>query len=443
MLTIDKERQKQSFKQKITATLAQFLPIIVIKNFLIYSAGSIILRSISMVMTPFTLAMLSPSDYGFLSMMTSFNNILVIFSGFGLRQVFYLEFFHCDSSQRHTMVNTIIVIYLMLAIPLFCLLLYNAPLINTYCFMGNANTTLISIMLLYCFMYFFAELFYQVLQYQTKALHLTTLQTIVALLTITANLTFLYVLGWGVYGMMIGYTLGIATACLVGLHAYLHKKSFKFFNIARSLKQGSYYLKLGLPFIPSVLFGWVLASGDRWVLARYGTMHDVGIYSLADMFGSLYQVFILYPMSGSYLPYLFQKFAENKHDVAHIEQWNKKVMYISMVVALVLISIGFFICRPIIYWLLPMKYHEAINYIWFILVGHVFLMGSYFASALIQFHKKTTYLVFALCVPAVLNIVLNILLIPYFAIYGCVVATVIAYICYFLLTLWYNAKLNS
>ena len=163
------------------------------------------------------------------------------------------------------MVNTIIVIYLMLAIPLFCVLLYNAPLINAYCFMGNANTTLIFIMLLYCFMYFFAELFYQVLQYQTKALHLTTLQTIVALLTITANLTFLYVLGWGVYGMMIGYMLGIATACLVGLYAYLHKKSFKFFNIARSLKQGSYYLKLGLPFIPSVLFGWVLRSEERRV----------------------------------------------------------------------------------------------------------------------------------------------------------------------------------
>ena len=410
----------------------------VIKNFFIYSFGNIILRGISLFLAPITLTILNPSDYGLLALVNSFTSILAIFLGLGLRQVFSIEYFHHDSFSRRGMINDIISIYLFISIPALIMLGSFISLINQYIFLNSASYALIVISLVFCFIYFFAELFYQVLRYQEKAWYLTLLQTSIALLTIGLNLFFLCVLKWGVLSMIASYALGTLIACLIALKAYYQKIGLSNFYPTKSLKKMGYYLKFGFPFIPGVLFGWILASGDRWVLARYATLHDVGIYSLADTFGQLYQLLVLIPMSGSYLPHLFKRFADNKDNLASVEHWNRKNMYISMIGMSGLITGGYLILKPFLHWFLPIKYHESIDYIWFILMGYVFLMGTYFASSLIQFHKKTYFLAFSLFIPAIFNIILNIILIPYMAIYGCVIATLASYIVYFLITIWYN-----
>ncbi|MDZ4151762.1 lipopolysaccharide biosynthesis protein, partial [Methylicorpusculum sp.] len=320
----------------------------VIKNFLIYSSGTLVLKSISLVLMPFVLHVLPPAQYGLLSLSMSFTNILVIISGLGLRQTFGIEFFHGDSAARRRMANDIIALYLTINIPLFLLAILNLPLLNRFLFLGTASTTLMLLCLAYCFLQFFTELFYQLLRYQCKALTLTTLQIGTALATITLNLFFLYHFPWGTSGMLFGYVLGTLITFFVALRAYLQsgcvpanacaslKRNLSFSSLAGYLRttenmhKGFYYLRLSLPFIPGMLFNWVLVAGNRWLLARYGTLHDVGIYSLADTFGQLYYTLILYPMAGSYLPHLMHQFAQNKNDIAAVEHHNRRTMYLSM-----------------------------------------------------------------------------------------------------------------
>jgi O-antigen/teichoic acid export membrane protein len=427
-----------SVRKKILALLGLFTYSDLIKNFLIYSFGSIILRSISILLAPITLTLLSPSDYGLLSLVMSFTNIFVVFLGLGLRQVFSIEFFHHDEVGQKKIINDILAIYAVVSVPLIILMLFNLPSINSYIFMGAANNILISISLLFCFLYFFVELFYQVLQYQSKALQLTLLQTSIALITISCNLLFLYIFRYGVEGLMIGYIIGMIIVFFIALYNYIKNNYWNTFQFKKNIAKTSYYLKLGFPFMPSILFGWILSSGNRWFLARYASLHDVGIYALADTFSSLYQMIILYPMSGAYLPYLFKKYADNKHDLINVETWNKKNMHISMLCMAILITLGYIACKPLAYKILPIKYYDAINYVWLILISNIFLMGTYFASSFIQYHKKTYFLAFALCIPALINIMLNFLLVKFFAIYGCVIASLFSYISYFMITLFYN-----
>jgi len=413
-----------------------------VKNFFIYSFGAIILRGVTVFLAPLMMRILTPSDYGLLSLVNSFTNILVVFAGFGLRQVFSIEYFHCDSNQRKLMINDVITIYLAFSSPIFLLLFLNKDLINHYIFLNSATSTLITISLIYCFTHFFVELFYQLLRYQQKAFALTILQTSIAFITILINFTFVYYFRWGVSGLMLGYLLGMLIAFGKGLYAYAKEKCFLEINVKESLSRAMPYLKLGFPFIPAILCNWVLSSGDKWILARYASLHDVGIYTIADMFGLLYQMIILYALRSSYTPHLMRKYATNQDDLKSVERWNQKNMWVSMIGMASLITAGYLIGKPILYWILPLKYHEAINYIWLVLMGYIFLMGTGFANTLIQFHKKTYFLAFALFVPAMLNIGLNIVLIPYFNIYGCVCATLASYIVYFLLTLWYNHRLQ-
>lgn len=430
-----------NFRKKITISADLVLNNAIVKKFFIFSFGSLMLRGISIFLAPITLTMLNPSDYGLLSLFTSFNNIFIAILGLGLRQVFYLEYFHCEQEQRKQMTNTIIGIYILIATPITLIFFALYPLINRVLFCNAATPLLIGLSLCYCFLFFFVELFYQHLQYESKALELTFLQTFIALTTMLLHIFFLYWLRLGVKGMLLGYMCSNIIACIIASYHYAKAHYFYAFNIQQILLHLAPYLRLGIPFIPGILFAWMLSSGDKWVLARYTTLHDVGIYAIADAFSQLFYVIILYPLSGSYLPWLFKRFAQEKKHIHAIEQQNKKTMYISMAVIALAITAAYVLGKPILYWLLPPKYHESILYIWPILMGNVFWMGTYFSSALIQYHKKSYFLALAICLPALLNIGLNIILIPLLGIYGCSIATLLAYIAYFFLILWYNYTL--
>jgi O-antigen/teichoic acid export membrane protein len=389
------------------------------------------------------MGILSTHDYGLLALTNNFISITTIFTGLGLRQVISLEFFHCKSSQKQKkLIHEIIMIYLTISIPLFLIMAFNTTLINHYIFFDALTTHMILISITICFTYFFVELFYQILQYKQQAKKLTVIQCFIAFLTISFTLFFLCTLKFGLASILGAQCIGMLITCIIGLYVYQIKNCLQS-TFLETAKKTPCYLKQGLPFIPTVLFGWILASSDRWVLAYYTSLHHVGIYSIADTFGQLYQVFILNPMAGSYLPYLLTTFARNKQDIVVIERWNQKNMIITMICAALLITLGYISCKSLLYFIFPEKYHESITYIWLILIGYVFLMGTYFASSFIQFHRKTYFLAFSLCLPALLNIALNMILIPYFAIYGCLLATLISYIFYFMITVIYNRYLRK
>lgn len=427
--------------KKITTIYARAFSSVVIKNFLIYGCGSILLRGITIFLAPITLNILTPAHYGLFSLVTSFNNIFIACIGLGLRQVFYIEYFHCDDVERKSMTNTILGIYVLINVPIIILCACNSQLLNAYVFNNNATPTLIFLCLLYSFIFFFVELFYQHLQYASKALSLTMLQITAALTTLSCTVYFLWWLRLGIIGILCGYIMGLLGVFCASIYWYMKENYWATFSFKQTKEKFFSYIILGLPFIPSILFAWALSSGDKWVLTHYATLHDVGIYAIADAFSQLFYMVVLYPLGSSYVPWLFSSFAQNKHDLMCIERKNRKMMYVTMLCTALLITVGYILGKPIIYWVLPHHYHESVRYVWLILMGNVFLMGTYFASGIIQYHKKTYFLAFALCVPALLNICLNILLIPYFGIYGCAGATLFAYFCYFVVTVLYNKHL--
>lgn len=430
-----------NFRKKIITSCTSPINNQIIKKFFIFSFGSIMLRGISIALMPFTLNILNPSDYGLLSLFTSFNNIFIAILGLGLRQVFYLEYFHCNEEQRKSMTNNILSIYILIALPVTLIFFCMHSILNRALFGNTANAFLIALSLVYCFLFFFVELFYQHLQYESKALELTLLQTAIALITVILNIFFLYWMHLAIQGVLLANACAGVIACSIAGYYYIKTHYAISFNMKQSIQHMARYLHLGIPFIPGILFAWILSSGDKWVLAHYGTLHDVGIYAIADAFSQLFYVVILYPLAGSYLPWLFKQFANDASAIAIVEQQNKKIMYRSMLGVACAISLAYVLGKPILYWILPIKYHESILYIWLILMGNVFWMGTYFASALIQYHKKSYFLAGAICVPALLNIGLNILLIPVLGIYGCSLATLIAYTAYFGLILGYNRHL--
>jgi O-antigen/teichoic acid export membrane protein len=411
----------------------EYLP--VITNFFAYAIGSVMLRAATAIIAFMSLRIFTPAEFGVLALVNNFVGIFPNILNPGIRQAFGLEYFHLTSRERRTVLNHAIFTYLIIAIPSLIICFYSLDFINKIIFLNGATRTIIVIALIYCFIQFFSELYLQILRYQMRALLLTTVQLCAAVLSIITNIILVFYLHWGITGAICANTIGIAALSLWGLWQYFRHQTNLFWSSDQLTAHAKSLLVLGFPFVPNILFAWLLSSGNRWLLAYLTNMETVGIYALADMVGQMFNLCILYPMSGSYIPYMLQQFAQHPERARELEVQNRKAMWISMAVMTVCITLATgvaFIFGPSI---LPPKYLQALNYIWFILLGYIFLMGTYFSSCYLLYRKKTWLLLGITAISALVNVLLNLLFIPYFSIYGSVFASLMAYILFFVLNI--------
>lgn len=415
----------------------------VIQNFFIYSFGALCLGGFTILLAPINMRLLSPHDYGVLALINSCITVGVSILGLGLRQLLSIEYFHHDAAGQKKLINQILFVYACTALPLCLILLaLQSPIIHWFS-LHQISPDVFTITVITIFFYFFAELLYQILKYRQRALLLTTIQISIALGSLALTVTLLLYCNLGFMSSLIGQCASMCAATGVGIYLYRKEKFSEALQLKPHRATIAHFLKQSFPFIPGILCGWVIASSDRWLLAHYTGMHEVGIYAIADMFGAMFRLLILQSWSGSYLPYILMRYQNNKDELLDIEKQNLTIMWIAITGLMLIIILGFWLAQPLILIILPVAYHESLHYILIILAGHIFLLGSYFAASFIQFHKKTYFLAASFCIPAILNVAFNILLIPHYQIYGCTGATLISYALYFGIMLGYNKHLQN
>lgn len=422
------------------------LSISVIKNFLIYSAGNILVRLITSGTSFIAIAFLSPAEFGLLALLNNFIAITPIFLNLGLRQGYFLEYCHLNKEQQKQMLHHIISIYLTIAIPVIILAVYLASWLNSALFLDQANNKLILTALAICFIHFFVELLLQVFRYQSNSIKLVALQSTMALITLSGNILLVYLFKLKTWGILLSNLLGMLTIALFGLYQYLKKISTLHYPVIKCWNKTVYYFKLGLPFIPNIIFYWVLTSSDRWVLARFASLEAVGIYSLADSFSQLFNLLVLYPLSASYIPDMLEKLTKAKDNPSQfyeLEKHNLKLMWLFMTLVSIAVIVGFFAGKSLFFWLIPKSYHKAWNFVLILLFGQIFYMGTYFSTIKFIFLKQPGFILKSTILAAVLNVGLNLVLTPYFQLYGCTVATLISFLFMFILSLIYTKSHSS
>ena len=405
---------------------------IFLKHFFIYSCSSLFLRCISFIIIPLNMRILTPSDYGIISLITSFTIITSAIMGLGLRQFLSIEYFHHDAHGKAHLIAEILHIYTFFTLPLLILLFLGKSLIISYVFFNALSAGLYYLIVISIFLSFYVELLYQILQYQQQAKTLIRMQIAAAGITTSITLLLLWVFHYGVASFVYAQLFSHIFLCIIA------QKYFRTeFEISDLKKKAQKYIHQGLPFIPGILCNWMLASSDRWVLGYYTSMHEVGIYSVADLFAQLFYSLVLVPWASSYLPYIMNRYKDSQN-IESVEQENSTLMWITMAGLATSISLLFLLGKPLLYIILPAAYYQALNYVWLLLMGQIFLLGTYFNSTLLQFKKHTYFLAFALMIPGLLNIGLNIVLIPSYGISGCSFATLVSYGIYFALVSWYK-----
>ena len=216
--------------------------------------------------------------------------------------------------------------------------------------------------------------------------------------------------------------LGIVIIELISF-TVLYVRQMKRGKIYFSKKIWSYVLCFNLPLVPHYLSQSVLNSADRIMIGRMVNENAAGIYSLAysiALIMTLFNTALLQTIE----PWLYKKIKAGQISVL------AKVAYPTFTIVALLNIMMIAFAPEIIGIFAPSEYYDAI---WIIppVAMSVFFMFLYTFFAVFEFYfEKTQYIAFATVMGALLNIILNYILINIFGYYVAGYTTLACYIIY-------------
>jgi O-antigen/teichoic acid export membrane protein len=258
------------------------------------------------------------------------------------------------------------------------------------------------------------RIFGQIKRYSTLIVLQTFLEIgLVSLLTLS---------GFGLLGVLIAFLIARSIILLFSLLFIVSYVGFAVpcFGILRS------YLVFALPLIPIGLLEVIIASSDRYIIGFFKGSASVGIYSATYNIGLIAGIFI-FPIAYILSPTVFKLFDEKK-----IEKVKMYLSYSLKYFLLISIPSVFgltILTKSILSTLATPEFVTAISMfvVLFVSLSSIFYgIQAIFGRALMLFKHTKSFLI-AFIVAAIINLGLNIVLIPCWGIIGAAITTLIAY----------------
>lgn len=223
-------------------------------------------------------------------------------------------------------------------------------------------------------------------------------------------------------GMAIGRVVAIVAMDLLFCGILLCRQFYKG-KTYYDKKYWGYAVRLGAPMLPHYLSGIILTQGDRIVIDYYLGKTHVALYGLASSIGMLAQIFVM-AINSAITPWMYDRMKKNRPE-------DLKGTLSGLMILIALLIWGMMLLSPEITLIFgSSKYVEAIGAIPPI-AASIFFIFLYSILSFPQFYfEKTVFLSAASIIAAVMNIVLNILLVPRFGYIAAAYTTLLCYVLY-------------
>jgi len=386
-----------------------------------YLVGQFLQKAVSFLLLPVWTFYLAPSDYGIMGTLAAYSgvlNILLMFGIFGAVTRHYFDFKQDHEAQRRYVSTVFVFMAVVSGTILTILILFGRTLWAHMTSNQIPFHPLVVLMLITVFGGLLYRLPYSLYQAQQKVKKCVMLDLVNFILSVGISL--LLVVGWkkGVYGMMLGGCIAQILIALIVTGLLLRE----WFVPKLEWRHVSSTLAFGLPIVPHLLAGWALAFVGRVMLERMVPLDEVGRYTLGFTLG-MGMLMIVTSINDAYQPYYYNLMTSSQNPQPKILRIISFYLAGLGFVAL----IGSIFAGELIALLTPVRYHGSALYVPPVIIGY-FMVGLYFfVSSPIFYHKKTHLLPIITGISAVLNIILNYLLIPKF---GAIAAAWNTLVCY-------------
>jgi O-antigen/teichoic acid export membrane protein len=180
-------------------------------------------------------------------------------------------------------------------------------------------------------------------------------------------------------------------------------------------------LKYAAPLVPASIAFWVIVNSNRFFLSEFGSMEDVGIYGSAMKFATLITL-ITSGVQMAWRPYSME--LKNKE--------GNQQLFAKLYLGILLVGLfGVMAITTVMPWvILVLDEAYVASYKYVGLISAVTFLNFYYLiiSVGLFVKKETKYISYYFGAAAVINILLNTVLIPMYSIWGTVAAYLISYV---------------
>ncbi|NQV38228.1 MAG: oligosaccharide flippase family protein [Candidatus Marinimicrobia bacterium] len=391
------------------------------KQSLIYGFGHIISRIITFLLLPLYTNIFTPTEYGVISLAYAFIGFALMLYRYGTDTAL-MKFYSQTENDKSTYFTTILIMQILSGIAFSGFLIlfsnYLSPiLLGTH---DSLILILIAGILLFDTLWTLAAI---VLRSEEKPFSFVGLNLINVVGTLVLNIFFVLTLKYGIRGVL--FSNLIVSFFLVLILAPFFFKRFSFSTISTEILKKVFWF--ALPFLPAGIFTMVLELSNRYFLKWLTDTATVGIYSAGYKLG-MFGLLMVMGFNMGWTPY-FLKQRDNPDAKPLFARVAKYFLGLQGFVSIVLILWIDTIIRSSLFGIsfFGPGFWSSTQIMPLILLGYMFFAIYVLQHPAIYHTDNTKWVAMFRGVSALVAIILNLVLIPYWGIMGSAWASVIAY----------------
>ncbi len=385
-------------------------------NTIIFSIGTFSSKLLVFLLMPLYTRVLSPSDYGTVDIITQTASLLMPVVSLSIASGIIR--FGLDKRIDKSDVFSIGLVTILAGFGVFFLF---SPLLKKITFISQYTL----LIYLYVFMALIKQLCAEFVR-SKQYVKLYAFDGILAtVLTIILNVLFLVVFKWGITGYVLA-TIVADTLCtlflftIAGLHRYIKLGHW------RPGLWGS-MMRYCIPMIPSAVFWWITNVSDRYMVTYYLGEGANGLYAasykvptaivlLSTIFSDAWQISAV-------------ESADSKKRSAFFSNVFSSFQSLLFLGSSGLIMMAKFITSILV----SQTFYDSWRYIPVLVIATLFNCFATFIGSVYLVEKKTTLILGTVISGALINIVLNLALIPRVGVNGAAIATLASYFVIYLI----------
>lgn len=395
-----------------------------VKNTIIYAVGNFGSKILSFILIPFYTYYLSTNDYGYFDLITTTVSLLTPIITFQIYDGLYR---YLLDSKSHDESASIISNSLFITVR--NLILFSVGYIVFIQFKSFRYEYLILFQINFSIL---CGLWSQIARGLRKNVEYSVSGILATGVILGSNILFITVMNLRVGSLI---TSNILSSLVVMIYLNRQIKINKYINLKLNDKiMKKKLIAFSVPLIPNVISWWFMNVSDRYLLAFYKGVQANGIYAISNKFPAVLV------MLNSIFYLAWQESAITEYDSKDRDEFYTKMFNVLMALEFTSVIGLLAFTKFIMSFMVNAKFEAAWIFVPFLYIGTIFNSFSSFYGTGYLSSKDTIGAFYTSIIGGIVNIVINIILIPVIGIQGASFSTMVAFLVMWLARLFQTRK---
>ena len=401
-----------------------------LKNAAVYTSSNILNATIPFLLLPILTRVLAPADYGVIAMFSATLGILGAFTGLSAHGAVNVRFVDREGIDYPRYVGSCLFVLLTSTLlTLGVVAIFLKPL--------SDFTAIPPLWLLLAVLIsggnFLIQVRLGIWLMGKRPFAYGAFQICLSLLNMGLSLLFVLVLNYGFEGRFLGQALAV---CCFSVVAVLSLRMTGWIVFRPRLDYMREALAFGVPLVPHVIGGFLLASADRFIINEKLGVEAAGLYMVAVQLG-MGMGLVADAFNKAFVPWLYEQLKEGDLST---KQRIVRGTWLYFVVALIIAGVVAYFSDLIVFIVAGPIYIAASSALFWLAFGQAFNGMYLMVTNYIFYKRKTRFLAFVTLLSGFFGLSTAFFLVPLLGIEGAGLAFCVAVLFKFLLTWFLSQK---